>query len=48
MRNLAARSAEAAKDIKNIVEMATSKTNEGKDIANEMINGYSSLNTKNQ
>ena len=26
--------------------MATSKTNEGKDIANEMINGYSSLNTK--
>ena len=46
VRNLAARSAEAAKDIKNIVEMATSKANEGKDIANEMINGYSSLNTK--
>ncbi len=46
VRNLASRSAEAAKDIKNIVEIATSKANEGKDIANEMINGYSTLNTK--
>ncbi len=46
VRNLAARSAEAAKDIKNIVEIATSKANEGKDIANEMINGYSTLNAK--
>ncbi len=46
VRNLASRSAEAAKDIKNIVEIATSKANEGKDIANEMINGYLALNSK--
>ncbi|AYJ79947.1 chemotaxis protein [Aliarcobacter cryaerophilus ATCC 43158] len=44
VRNLASRSAEAAKDIKNIVEEATKKANEGKDIANEMIEGYKSLN----
>ncbi len=30
VRNLATRSAEAAKEIKNIVEMATSKAQEGK------------------
>jgi methyl-accepting chemotaxis protein len=41
---LATRSAEAAKEIKNIVERATSKANEGKDIANDMINGYKNLN----
>ncbi|QKF72557.1 Cache sensor-containing MCP-domain signal transduction protein [Aliarcobacter faecis] len=46
VRNLASRSAEAAKDIKNIVEVATSKANEGKGIANEMINGYTTLNAK--
>ncbi|NLO17816.1 MAG: methyl-accepting chemotaxis protein [Arcobacter butzleri] len=45
VRNLAARSAEAAKEIKNIVENATSKANEGKDISNEMIKGYEELNT---
>ena len=44
VRNLASRSAEAAKDIKNIVEDATKKANEGKDIANEMIGGYKGLN----
>ena len=44
VRNLAARSAEAAKEIKILVENATSKANEGKDIASQMINGYSNLN----
>ncbi|MCT7529135.1 methyl-accepting chemotaxis protein [Aliarcobacter cryaerophilus] len=44
VRNLASRSAEAAKEIKTIVEEATKKANEGKDIANEMIQGYKSLN----
>ncbi|MCT7911844.1 cache domain-containing protein [Arcobacter lacus] len=46
VRNLASRSAEAAREIKNIVELATSKANEGKAIANEMINGYTVLNSK--
>src|SRR5574344_3029972 len=44
VRNLATRSAEAAKEIKDIVENATKKANEGKDIANEMIEGYKGLN----
>ncbi|MGJ0330570.1 methyl-accepting chemotaxis protein [Aliarcobacter cryaerophilus] len=44
VRNLASRSAEAAKEIKSIVEEATKKANEGKEIANEMIQGYKSLN----
>ena len=44
VRNLAARSAEAAKEIKAIVENATSKANQGKDIANNMIDGYKKLN----
>ena len=46
VRNLAARSAEAAKEIKGIVASATSKANEGKVIANNMISGYTILNTK--
>ena len=46
VRNLASRSAEAAREIKNIVQLATSKANEGKSIANEMIGGYSTLNSK--
>ncbi len=46
VRNLASRSAEAAKEIKNIVQIATSKANEGKSIANEMIGGYTTLNSK--
>ncbi|MCT7572861.1 methyl-accepting chemotaxis protein [Aliarcobacter butzleri] len=44
VRNLATRSAEAAREIKEIVESATSKANNGKVIANEMINGYTELN----
>ncbi len=44
VRNLATRSAEAAKEIKIIVENATSKANHGKEIANTMINGYKELN----
>ena len=44
VRNLASRSAEAAKEIKNLVEDATLKAKEGKEKANNMINGYASLN----
>jgi len=44
VRNLASRSAEAAKEIKIIVENATSKANHGKEIANNMIKGYTHLN----
>ncbi|BAK69880.1 HAMP domain-containing methyl-accepting chemotaxis protein [Aliarcobacter butzleri] len=43
VRNLASRSAEAAKEIKNLVENATSKANEGKNISLEMIQGYDEL-----
>ena len=45
VRNLASRSAEAAREIKDLVENATEKTNEGKRISTEMINGYERLNT---
>ncbi|RXK06079.1 chemotaxis protein [Halarcobacter bivalviorum] len=45
VRNLASRSAEAAKEIKTLVEDANIKANEGKTISNEMINGYSQLNS---
>ena len=44
VRNLANRSAEAAKEIKDLVENATSKTNDGKKISDEMKAGYSNLN----
>ena len=44
VRNLARRSAEAANEIKRIVQLATSKTKEGSEIANSMIEGYTSLN----
>ncbi|MCT7631295.1 methyl-accepting chemotaxis protein [Aliarcobacter butzleri] len=44
VRNLASRSAEAAKEIKAIVENATSKANQGKSIATNMIEGYKELN----
>ena len=44
VRNLASRSADAANEIKALVESATSKSNQGKDIAALMINGYNSLN----
>ncbi|RXK07045.1 methyl-accepting chemotaxis protein [Halarcobacter bivalviorum] len=43
VRNLASRSAEAAKEIKDLVENATNKANEGKNISAEMISGYNSL-----
>jgi methyl-accepting chemotaxis protein len=46
VRNLANRSAEAAKEIKIIVENATSKANQGKQIANNMIKGYQELSKK--
>jgi len=46
VRNLAARSAEAANDIKSLVEDASLKSNDGKTIATEMITGYESLNQK--
>ena len=44
VRNLASRSADAAKEIKNIVEQARNKADVGKTIANNMIIGYGSLN----
>ncbi|RXJ55248.1 methyl-accepting chemotaxis protein [Candidatus Marinarcus aquaticus] len=43
VRNLANRSTQAAKEIKNIVEFAKEKADQGKDIANDMIEGYSCL-----
>ncbi|WP_226809462.1 methyl-accepting chemotaxis protein, partial [Aliarcobacter butzleri] len=43
VRNLASRSAEAAREIKNIVENANHKANEGKLISSEMIKGYEEL-----
>ncbi len=43
VRNLAARSAEAAKEIKDLVENATSKASEGKEISAKMIAGYNEL-----
>ena len=45
VRNLASRSAQAAKEIKDIVEKASVKANNGKSIANNMIDGYSELNS---
>jgi len=44
VRNLAARSAEAAKRIQELVESAQVKADEGKKIATEMIGGYTELN----
>ena len=44
VRNLASRSAEAAKEIKTIVENAKHKADEGKEIAGHMIDGYKELN----
>ncbi|MCK9336817.1 MAG: methyl-accepting chemotaxis protein [Arcobacteraceae bacterium] len=44
VRNLASRSADAAREIKAIVENATSKANQGKSISNDMIKGYQALN----
>ena len=43
VRNLANRSAEAAKEIKEIVESTTRKANDGKNITSNMILGYDEL-----
>ncbi len=43
VRNLASRSAEAAKEIKDIVTIAINKANDGKIISTNMIQGYESL-----
>ncbi|MEA3384342.1 MAG: methyl-accepting chemotaxis protein [Campylobacterota bacterium] len=45
VRNLASRSAEAANEIKTLVENATTKTNDGKKISDDMIKGYEAINT---
>ncbi|MFA9374911.1 MAG: methyl-accepting chemotaxis protein [Poseidonibacter sp.] len=44
VRNLASRSAEAAKEIKDLVESATRKADQGKKISEDMISGYKVLN----
>ncbi|MGB5919938.1 methyl-accepting chemotaxis protein [Arcobacter sp.] len=46
VRNLATRSAEAAKEIKDLVEKANTKASEGKFSSEKMIEGYSKLNEK--
>ena len=46
VRNLASRSANAAHDIKKLVESASIKSNEGKVIADDMIKGYENLSNK--
>ena len=44
VRNLANKSAQAAKEIKLLVEAAIIKTDEGKDISSKMMEGYTVLN----
>ncbi|MEA1916804.1 MAG: methyl-accepting chemotaxis protein [Campylobacterota bacterium] len=44
VRNLASKSAEAAKEIKKLVSIATASANEGSNISDKMINGYKTLN----
>ena len=44
VRNLASRSAEAANEIKSLVENARTKANDGKNISDNMIEGYKHLN----
>jgi methyl-accepting chemotaxis protein len=44
VRNLAARSAEAAKEIEELVSSANSKADQGKRISDDMIKGYDELN----
>ncbi|WP_108061523.1 methyl-accepting chemotaxis protein [Poseidonibacter lekithochrous] len=46
VRNLANRSADAAKEITNLVESATLKTKEGKKISDSMIEGFNELEEK--
>jgi len=45
VRNLASRSADAANDIKELVQNAIIKAKEGQEVSTEMINGYTNLNT---
>ena len=45
VRNLASRSAEAANEIKALIENATTKAKEGKTISSNMIKGYDELNS---
>ena len=44
VRNLASRSAEAANEIKKIVDIATQKADDGKNISQQMIAGFNLLN----
>jgi len=44
VRNLANKSAEAASEIKSLVESATAKANQGKAISDDMKQGYTTLN----
>jgi methyl-accepting chemotaxis protein len=44
VRNLASRSADAANEIKTLVENATQKADKGKKISEKMIDGYTHLN----
>ena len=44
VRNLASRSAEAAREIKHLVQEATVKANDGKTVSSDMIDGYKELN----
>ena len=44
VRNLASRSAEAAREIKHLVQEATVKANDGKTVSSDMIYGYKELN----
>ena len=46
VRNLANRSADAAREIKDLVQSASIKSNEGKQIAQDMISGYENLTFK--
>lgn len=46
VRNLAARSAEATKEIQDIVEEAQKKAQEGKEIARSTLQGFSEINQK--
>ncbi|RXK14430.1 chemotaxis protein [Halarcobacter mediterraneus] len=46
VRNLASRSAEAAKEIKDLVENATARANNGKSISSKMIEGFNQLEEK--
>jgi methyl-accepting chemotaxis protein len=46
VRSLASRSAEAAKEIQELVTLAKELANDGKDISNEMIVGYNELKDK--